>query len=320
MQPVFEYFSSVKPKDVEWLWYPYIPYGKLTILQGDPGEGKSTFMLHLIGIITSGGRLPDGNFFKSPHSVIYQCAEDNIADTIKPRLLAARADCNKVAYILDDDQKLTLEDIRLEDAIIKTGARLLVLDPLQSFLTQETDMHSMGKMRGSLKKLSAIAEKHCCAIVLVGHMNKGGSNKNLYRGLGSIDIAAIARSVLMIVRDKDEPEQRYLFQIKSSLAPEGLPISFSLSREHGLIWEAPTDISIHEVECEEILEDNKRGQAVALLMQMLMERDMPSTEIFAVFNKIGISRRTVQTAKKDACIQAYRKDNMWYWSIPKKIE
>ena len=314
-QPIYEYFSSIEPKEVEWLWYPYIPYGKLTILQGDPGEGKSTVMLNLIATVTNGGVFPDGAVFDRPHPVIYQCTEDNAADTVKPRLLAAGAVCEKIAYILDEDEKLTLDDSRIEDTLIRTGARLIVFDPIQSFLPQDSDMQNVGRMRSLLKKVCAIAEKHHCAVVLIGHMNKGGANNQLYRGLGSIDIAAIARSVLMIVRDRENPELRYLFQIKSSLAPEGRPVSFLMNRQQGFIWQEVCDLSIQDVIQNETVSDNgKRSQAAVLLMEMLMEQDMPSSEIFAELEKQGISRRTVQNAKKDAHIRAYKKNNIWYWS------
>lgn len=312
-QPIYEYFSSVEPKEVEWLWYPYIPYGKLTILQGDPGEGKSTVMLNLIATVTNGGIFPDGAVFDRPHPVIYQCTEDNAADTVKPRLLAAGAVCEKIAYILDEDEKLTLDDSRIEDTLIRTGARLIVFDPIQSFLPQDSNMQNVGRMRSLLKKVCAIAEKHRCAVVLIGHMNKGGANNQLYRGLGSIDIAAIARSVLMIVRDRENPELRYLFQIKSSLAPEGRPVSFLMNRQQGFIWQEVCDLSIQDVIQNETVSDNgKRSQAAVLLMEMLMEQDMPSSEIFAELEKQGISRRTVQNAKKDAHIRAYKKNNIWY--------
>ena len=94
----FEYFSSVKQRKIDWLWYPYIPYGKLTILQGDPGEGKSTFILAIAALLTRGKAMPDGYPIEQCQNVIYQTAEDNIADTVKPRLVASKADCSKIAY------------------------------------------------------------------------------------------------------------------------------------------------------------------------------------------------------------------------------
>lgn len=188
----YEYFSSVKQRKVEWLWYPYIPYGKLTILQGDPGEGKSTFMLNIAALLTRGKNMPDGFPVSEPQRVVYQTAEDNLADTVKPRLTAAGADCEMIAYIVDEEDPLTLEDSRIEKILEQTKARLFILDPLQAYLSQDSDMNSAGRMRNQLKKLADIAAKFKCAVVLIGHMNKASGEKNLYRGLGSIDIAAIA--------------------------------------------------------------------------------------------------------------------------------
>ena len=180
----YEYFSSVTQHKVEWLWYPYIPYGKLTILQGDPGEGKSTFMLNVAALLTRGKNMPDGYQVKEPQKVVYQTAEDNLADTVKPRLIAAGADCNRIAYIVDEEEPLTLMDSRIESVIQQTKARLFILDPLQAYLTQDSDMFSAGKMRGQLKRIADIAAKYKCAVVIIGHMNKTSGEKNLYRGLG----------------------------------------------------------------------------------------------------------------------------------------
>ena len=180
----YEYFSSVTQHKVEWLWYPYIPYGKLTILQGDPDEGKSTFMLNVAALLTRGKNMPDGYQVKEPQKVVYQTAEDNLADTVKPRLVAAGADCNRIAYIVDEEEPLTLMDSRIELVIQQTKARLFILDPLQAYLTQDSDMFSAGKMRGQLKRIADIAAKYRCAVVIIGHMNKTSGEKNLYRGLG----------------------------------------------------------------------------------------------------------------------------------------
>lgn len=192
------YYSTIESKKVDWLWYPYIPYGKLTLLQGDPGEGKSTFIINVAARLTTGEPMPESDVAGDVQTVIYQCAEDNIADTIKPRLVAAGADCSRIAFIADTEEQLTLEDDRIEQAIRETKARLLIIDPLQAFMSQDGDMQSAVRVRSVLRKLANVAARYNCAVVMVGHMNKGSGGKNLYRSLGSIDIAAISRSVLMI--------------------------------------------------------------------------------------------------------------------------
>lgn len=178
-----EHFSAVTQRKVEWLWYPYIPYGKLTILQGDPGEGKSTFMLNIAALLTKGTEMPDGFHVAEPQRVVYQTAEDNLADTVKPRLEAASADWSRIAYIVDEDSPLTLEDNRIEKIIQQTNACLFILDPLQAYLSQDSDMFSAGRMRQYLKCLADIAAKYRCAIVVIGHMSKASGEKNFTGGL-----------------------------------------------------------------------------------------------------------------------------------------
>ena len=129
----YKIYSTVEKQEVEWLWYPYIPYGKLTLLQGDPGDGKSTFMINIASALTRGGLLPDGKKLEQIGNVIYQGAEDNVGDTIKPRLEEAGADCDRVAFIDDADMGLTFIDDRLEKTIRSFQAKLLVLDPLQAY-------------------------------------------------------------------------------------------------------------------------------------------------------------------------------------------
>lgn len=310
----YEYFSSVTQRKVEWLWYPYIPYGKLTILQGDPGEGKSTFIINIAALLTRGKKMPDGFRIPEPQSVVYQTAEDDLSDTVKPRMVAAGADCNRIAYIVDEDMPLTLEDTRIEKVIQETQARLFILDPLQAYLSQDSDMFSAGRMRQQLKRLADIASKHKCAIVVIGHMNKASGEKNLYRGLGSIDIAAIARSVLMISRDRDNPSIRYMFPVKSSLAPEGTTIAFSFDPKSGLRWIGQCQVDKSRIKDYDI-DDSKKALARRIVLEMLGEHDAHSTDIINKLKLMGISERTIHSAKKELGVQSYRSDGVWYWHL-----
>lgn len=308
MENLFAYYDTVTEQPIEWLWYPYIPYGKLTLLQGDPGEGKSTAMLHIAALLTQGKSMPDGFPIRQAESVIYQCSEDDISDTIKPRLLAAGADCSRTAYIIDREKDLTLNDERIAEVLRKTGARLLILDPFQAFLAQDGDMNSIGRMRATLGKLAALAAEHRCAVMLIGHMNKSIGGKSLYRGLGSIDISAIARSVLMVFRDEDHPDIRYIEQVKTNLAPEGAAISFRMSPETGFQWlTAPPEIPMAH---------SKRETAAAELLRMLQNREVPSAAVFEHMAEMGISERTVYSIKKQYSIRSVRQNGMWYWKLP----
>ena len=313
----YEYFSSVVQREVEWLWYPYIPYGKLTIIQGDPGEGKSTFILNIAARLTKGKNMPDGFKVREAQRVVYQTAEDNLADTVKPRLVAAGADCEKIAYIIDEDASLTLEDNRIERVIRQTEARLFILDPLQAYLSQDSDMFSAGRMRQQLKRLADIAAKYKCAVVIIGHMNKASGEKNLYRGLDSIDIAAIARSVLMISRDKTAPSLRYMFPVKSSLAPEGKTVAFMFNEKRGIKWLGPQKVDKDRIRYSDS-EEGKIQLARRIMLEVLGENDRPSLEILKKMKLMGISERTAQSAKKELGITSYKSGHLWYWHLSEK--
>ena len=192
--------SEVQSQEIEWLWYPFIPYGKLTIIQGDPGDGKTTMVLNLAAKLSKGEALDKNMKVTEPVNVIYQTAEDGLADTVKPRLELAGADCERIIVIDESDKSLSMVDERLEEAIVRTGARLLILDPIQAYLGGGMDMNRANEARDMTKKLGALAEKTKCAIILIGHMNKASGNKAAYRGMGSIDFFAVARSVLLVGR------------------------------------------------------------------------------------------------------------------------
>ena len=135
------HMDQVEVEEIEWLFYPFIPYGKVTIIQGDPGEGKTTVVLQIIAKLTKGepilNEITEEETGVKPINVIYQTAEDGLGDTIKPRLLAAGADCSRVLVIDDQDQPLTMVDARLEEAIIQTKARLVVLDEMDFWTKEE---------------------------------------------------------------------------------------------------------------------------------------------------------------------------------------
>jgi energy-coupling factor transporter ATP-binding protein EcfA2 len=313
--------NEVQAEPVRWLWYPYIPYGKITLVQGDPGDGKTTFVLAVAALLTNGSSLPETEpaGTVAPQTVIYQTAEDGLADTIKPRLVEVGADCSRVVVIDEGERPLSFSDGRIEQAVNATRAGLLILDPLQAYLGACVDMHRANEIRPIFKTLGGVAERTGCAMLIIGHMNKAaGQTKGRYRGLGSIDIAAAVRSILLVGRDKDNQNTRVMAHLKSSLAPEGRPIAFELD-EGGFRW-----VGAYEMTAEELLygisperEPTKEAQAVTLIHEMLRDGEVPGAEVYSRLAEYGISKRTAENAKGRIGVVSAKKGAAWIWKLPR---
>ena len=311
--------DEVPVEEVEWLWYPYIPFGKLTIIHGDGGEGKTTLILQLAALLSRGEKLPCDSTEREPIKVIYQTAEDGLGDTIKPRLLAGNADCSQIKVIDESEATLTMLDERIEKAIVETGARALILAPVQAYIGAKVDMNRANEVRAILSQLGQIAGQYRCAIILVGHLNKAQGNKSNYRGLGSIDFQATARSVLIVGRLKDNPQIRVMVQDKSSLAPEGEPIAFELGKENGFRWLGHYDISVDDL-LSGIPKEKKSEQAENLILEYLSKGKYPQKELVKKAQTIGISKRVLDEAKKVLKVRSLKEGSQWYWELPEKTE
>ena len=164
MERLLTLYSEVQSTDVRWLWYPFIAIGKITLLQGDPGDGKSTMMMNLIAELSTGGKTPDGCKIGAPQKVIYQCSEDGVSDTIKPRLERCGADCRKIAFINEEVYNgLTLDDERIRQAIIEFRPRLVVIDPIQAYLGSDSDLQIAGRARKLMRRLGMWAAGYLIA-------------------------------------------------------------------------------------------------------------------------------------------------------------
>ncbi len=307
------FFTDINSKSIEWLWYPYIPLGKITLVQGDPGDGKTTFILSLIAGLSNNSPLPCTEIKMECFS-IYQNTEDDIEDTIKPRLESNNANCSRICFIDKLDEALTLDDERIEDAINKVHAKLVVLDPIQSFVGENVDMNRANSMRPRLNKLKEMAERTGCAVVLVGHFNKNSGGKVGYRGLGSIDIPAAARSVLIVAKTKED-DLRVLAQAKNNLAPIGKSLAFSLENGH-VNWKGEYAIGLDELISGSSVESSvKLNSAIEIIYDLLSAGAKPSKVIFQECNKKGISKRTVNTAKNQIKIHTYKEADCWFWEL-----
>ena len=312
--------SEVDTQTVEWLWKPYIPFGKVTIIQGNPGEGKTTLALCLCAACTNRKPFPLMPEHE-PFNVIYQTAEDGLGDTVKPRLMEAEADLDRVLVIDESKQELSLSDERIEKAIRQNGARLIILDPIQAYVGEKTDMNKANEIRPIFRRLAEVAERTACAVILIGHLNKAAGGQSAYRGLGSIDFRAAARSVLLIGRVKREPNVRVIIHDKSSLAPEGKPVAFCLDPETGFSW-----IGEYDITADELLSGaggntaTKTEQAERLILDLLADgKELASEDIEKAAAEAGISARTVRAAKKnlDGRIISKRIGAAWYHALKK---
>ena len=292
--------SDVELTPVDWLWKPYLPFGKLSVLQGNPGEGKTYFAMHLAAACTNGKLLPNMERME-PFNVIYQTTEDGLGDTVKPRLIEAGADLDRVLVIDDSEVQLTLSDERIEKAIIENNARLVIIDPIQAYLGADVDMNRANEVRPIFMRLGQVAQRTGCAILLIGHLNKAAGMQSLQRGLGSIDIAAAVRSVMFIGKLKHDPTMRILTHEKSSLAPPGASLAFSLGDEGGFRWVGEYDITADEMLSGiEPQRETKTQQAKDLICALLAGgKQVFSEDIDKAALERGIPGRTVRDAKRE---------------------
>jgi len=315
--------SEVTTREVEWLWYPYIPYNKLTVIQGDSGDGKSTFVLKLAAMLTKGEPMPfvDGAG-QEPISVIYQSSEDDADDTIVPRFIKAGGDPEKLLFIDEKEQYLSFSDPRLVHALEDTGARLVILDPLSAYIGEQTSINSANEVRRQMRPLIDAAQRNRAAIVIVHHMNKAAGQKAINRTVGTVDIPAAARSVLMVARtDKERPDERILCQVKSNLAPTGNAILFSVG-DGEISWLEETAKTADEVLGNiyaGIGRPDEQLQKAKELISVLLADGVPrlQTEVMEQLKAGGLSESTAKKAKALVGARSVKQGRQWFWSLPK---
>ena len=301
--------------DIDWLWKPLIPYGKVTIVEGDGGDGKTTMILTIAALLSQGTPPPtlyDGRLYPSspvaPITTFYLTNEDEIADSSLKRFLRAGGDMRRFAYSGELEYHVTLKEDELLEIINATSARLLIIDPFQAFLPEGTNLGSITRMRSIFTMLANIAKTTGVAIVLVGHLNKNEGGKDIHRGFGSADIAASVRSILMVEMDKQR--NRFVRAIKSNFDESDYsPIQLVLDKERKL--------SFQEVEIEETpVVETKIERAASILASLLEENPMPVSEANSLMESEGISPKTAQRARaKIGAIQFYDQ-GIPCWKLP----
>jgi hypothetical protein len=301
--------SEVQPETVEWLWRDRIPLRKLTVLDGDPGLGKSTLTLDLAARLSRGAPMPDGTpgLFGG---VVILTAEDGLADTIVPRLEAVGADRSRIVALegvrLDDSEHTpTLPDDlpALTEAIAYVRARLVVVDPLVAFLGAAVDSWKDQSIRRALYPLAQLADYTGAAVVAVRHLTKGEGGQALYRGGGSIGIIGAARAGLLVARDPDDAQRRVLAVTKSNLGPEPCSLAFRLEAGPNgaarVAWEgtSPHGAGALLATPSDPETRSELERADDLLRELLADGPLATRELEQAAEAEGISRRTLQRAR-----------------------
>lgn len=318
--------ANIEACAVNFLWFPYIPLGKLTLLEGDPGIGKSWAALAIATAVSLGAPLPgDERGINCP--VLIASAEDGLSDTIKPRLAAMGADTSQIHAV---DGLFTLNDNgfkMLDDAVANTIPGLIIIDPLVAYLSGDMDINKANQARYATSRLAALAEKWNAAVVAIRHLTKGGSQKAIYRGLGSVDFTAAARSVLMAGADQEDSSNKGIVHIKSNLAPTGEAIGYELTKgsEPPFSWKLTSDLTAEKIMANRA--DSQEGNSIAdaedFLKEMLAPGDLPARDLFYEAKNRGFSTATINRAKARMKIDAYHQGiqgakggGKWYWKMP----
>jgi len=336
--------ADVEAEETSWLWKPYLPLGKLAILEGDPSIGKTFLALKLTAAISQGWSLPTVNAQGEleigergePQNVLYLSAEDGLGDTLKPRLIRAGADDSRVFAVTGKrhpggkiEVPITLQDIaELDRTMSEYRPALMVVDPLQAYLGKGVDMNRAEQVRPVLAQVGALAQKHFCTILLIRHLGKSSKDRSIYRGLGSIDLAAAARSVLLVGRDPDDATKRILAHNKSSLGPSGASISFAITPEGALEWVGASHLTAAQVLAPDAVDTEEKGaraEAKEFLKEALANGPRAAREMEEECEQaLGIEdaqkSSTLKRAKTELNIRSYRIGAAWYWELPKPKE
>jgi hypothetical protein len=327
--------STVKAAHVCWLWLWRIPLGKLTILDGDPGLGKSVLTLDLAARVTRGLPMPfetrEPGEDREPAGVVLLSAEDGLEDTIRPRLDAAGADVERVLALdrIPGEAGIRLPILPADVEYLKTGvgrvaAKLVVIDPLTAFLAGETNAHKDQDVRRALHPLAKLAEETGAAVVVVRHLNKAAGGNPLYRGGGSIGIIGAARSGLLVARDPDNPDHRVLASTKCNLAKLPASLAFDLSAgEDGALRVGWIGDSTHTAETllAAPRDDEDRDavqEAEEVLRGILESGPIPAEEVKKEARKAGIAERTLLRAKAGLRVKSRKAgySGAWKWFLP----
>lgn len=328
--------SDVEPEDVGWVWKPYIPVGKLVMVDGDPGTLKSTVNLDIGARLSRGAPMPDGTEpeVDGAAGTVLLTAEDGLADTVRPRFDAAGGDPSRVAvvqHVPDAEGEPRFPHIEdtpeLARAVESVDAKMIIVDPLMAFLPPDVNSNNDQSVRRALAPLVELADDLGVAVVAIRHLNKGGGENPKYRGGGSIGILGAARSGLLIAEDPDAPETRRVLAVtKSNLAPKGPSLAFRAEQARNgrvrIKWEGQSDhTALDLLDTLQGEERTARQEAADILRVELRDGPRPVSELRDVADRLGVTWRTVRRAADAIDVEKNRvgglgADGRWEWSLP----
>lgn len=328
--------ADVVPERVSWLWPGRIPFGKLTILDGDPGLGKSTVMLDLAARLSTGRALPGGGQHR-PMGTILLMIEDGDADIIQPRLVNAGADLTMIGSLdtlVDEEGNECLPQIpdsiaAIENLVAVVDAGLVVIDPIMSYLGEGTNGHRDQDVRRALTPLVAFASRTGCAVVVLRHLNKMSGGEVKYRGQGSIGFIGIARSGLIVATDPDDPTRSVIASSKSNLGPPPPALAYRLENcENGMARVAWDGISQHTAQTlvAQPQSDEERSaldEAIDWLRDLLSEGAVFAKDAQRQAREAGIAERTLRRAREALHVhpkKARTAKNVSIWELPSAEE
>ena len=321
--------ATVEAREVEWLWKPYLPIGMLAILNGDPGAGKTFIALAIAAAITV-GRVPHTGEARVPSHVLYLSVENSPEYVVRPRFDSLGGDPSRLhilrGSIIGDGERAERGSVRLSDvsllgdALMRTEARFVIVDPIQSYLGAEVDAHRSNETRPVMDGLSRLADEHICGILLVRHLGKAQTGRAIHRGLGSIDLSAAVRTELLAGCSPDDPAQRALVQEKSNLGQFGPSLGYTIEANGTFRWTGESKLTAAALLAPESNEEETGAMAEAkdFLSNALGQDARPAKDVEAEARQEGISERTLKRAKKVLGVQS-RKSGMsdgWEWSLP----
>ena len=320
--------SEVKPQKASWLWNQYIPLGALTVIDGDPGVGKSSLALDLAARVSTGRSMPNepATLQTEPAGVILLTVEDSLSYTIVPRLDAAEADKTQIHALQGiregNDYRLpTIKDVEhIEAEVIDKKAKLVIIDPLSAYLGG-IDSHKDSDVRSVLAPLADMADRRKVAVVLIRHLRKQEGSA-IIKGGGSIAIIGAARAGYLVGKDPQHPDTRVMACTKNNLAPEPRSLTYEMRVSHNngvayVHWTGETDRNADSLLVKpQGREPGKRHEAEEFLIELLADGRVPAFEVETRAAEAKISMKTLNRAKKEIGAKSKKESGVWYWSIP----